>query len=97
MKIDVTVSKKMTINTGNYSSIQPSVSITAKDIDVKDYDEVKEDLTSVMESLFIQNLEVHSDDMQMIKDHGLPRYLSSINREQMNKEIENCLRRLSNV
>lgn len=35
-KIDFTISRDATINTGNYSSIKPSVTITVKDVDSKD-------------------------------------------------------------
>jgi hypothetical protein len=95
MKIDITVSKKMTINTGNYSSIQPSVSITLKDVDAKDYNEKLYDLTVLVDSAFTNNLTEHSEYMQMIKDYGLNKTLDAINKEEMLEEVENAIKNLT--
>jgi hypothetical protein len=94
MKMDITVSKKMTINTGNYSSIQPSVSITLKDVDAKDYNEKLYNLTVLVDSAFTNNLIEHSEYMQMIKDYGLNKTLDSINKEEMLQEVENAIENL---
>jgi hypothetical protein len=94
MKMDITVSKKMTINTGNYSSIQPSVSITLKDVDAKDYNEKLYNLTVLVDSAFTNNLIEHSEYMQMIKDYGLSKTLDSINKEEMLQEVENAIENL---
>jgi hypothetical protein len=94
MKMDITVSKKMTINTGNYSSVQPSVSITLKDVDAKYYNERLYDLTVLVDSAFTNNLIEHSEYMQMIKDYGLNKTLDAINKEEMLQEVENAIENL---
>jgi|GEM_PF-4956119 hypothetical protein len=95
MKVDVTVSKKMTINSGNYSSLQPSVSITLKDVDMENYKDNVYDLTVLVDSLFTENLIEHSEYMQVIKDHGLPRALEAIDKEMMKNETESAIKRLT--
>ena len=49
-KIDITVSRDMTINTGNYSSIKPSVTLTVKDVDATDAGVVYSNIAEVLDT-----------------------------------------------
>ena len=88
--LSVTVSRKMTINTGNYSSIQPSVSITAN-IKPEEYKEKLEALNSLVDAAFTVNTIEHAELMQLIKDHGLHKVLSSINMDGMKSDVDDAL------
>jgi len=94
MKADINISKKMTINTGNYSSIQPSVSITLKDVDMENYNECMNNLSVILDTLFTVNLMEHAEYQQVIKDHGLNKVLNSINQEKMKIETEKAIKKL---
>jgi hypothetical protein len=50
-KLDITITKKVTKNVGNYSSISPSVTITFKDVSIKDLEglhDLSDELTTAM-------------------------------------------------
>lgn len=89
--MDITIGKRMTINTGNYSSIQPTVSVTLKNIEPDEYKEKVEAIMILTDAIFTKCTMEDADWMQHIKDHGLKRVLDSINIEQMTIETENAL------
>lgn len=89
--LSITVGRKMTINTGNYSSIQPSVSITAENIKPEDYKKTLEQLNTLVDAAFTVNTIEHADLMQLIKDHGLHKVLSAINMDGMKEEVDEAL------
>jgi predicted sugar kinase len=95
MKIDVNVGKKFTLNTGNYSSISPSVSITAHDIDVKDTDRVSTLLTDIADVLLHEQIETDAKTMASIKKMGFGEYFKKLDREKMESSLENAIDELS--
>lgn len=52
MKADVTISRQITINTGNYSAIRPSVSVTLKDVDADKMNDNYKQLETIVDGLF---------------------------------------------
>lgn len=52
MKTDLTISRAMTINSGNYQSIRPSVTLTLKDVDVTKVREAFPMMKEVVDVLF---------------------------------------------
>ena len=50
-KIDLTIGRTLTVNTGNYQSVKPSVAITLKDVDVDNADEIGATLSNLVEEL----------------------------------------------
>lgn len=70
-KCDVTVAKKLTVNTGNYSSIQPSVAISVKDIEVDKVEEVHAIMERLVGGLVLIHVREDSDLMDDIKRMGL--------------------------
>jgi hypothetical protein len=52
MKCDVTIGKRFTINTGDFSSVQPNCSITLKDVDIDNVVDVHALLETVVDGLF---------------------------------------------
>ena len=85
--LSVTISKKMTINTGNYSSIQPSVSITLDEIKADEFQKKVESLNILVDSLFTTNLMEHAEFQQLIKDNGLNVVLNAVNKKGMEEAL----------
>lgn len=50
MKMDVTVSSKNHINIGDFSSIEPSIQITVKDVEPHKYNQVYENVKQLVET-----------------------------------------------
>lgn len=89
--LSVTISKKMTVNTGNYSSIQPSVSVTLDDLKPEDFKKKVESLNILVDSLFTTNLMEHAELQQLIKDNGLNVVLNAVNQQGMKEDMEDAL------
>lgn len=96
-KCDVTITKKMTINTGNYSSIQPSVSITMKDIYVENIEEAREDVENITSAFFIKEMVSLSLLQDTIKGVGINKLLENIDIEQMEKDTQESVKKLSGM
>jgi len=78
-KLDITVGRDMTINTGNYSSIKPNVSITIKDVDGKDFQKAYEDISNLADAMFgLETLKL-AEEMQTIKAKGPVEYFEMLN------------------
>lgn len=73
-KIDINVSRDMTINTGNYSSIKPSISITLKDVDVKDVDVAYSNISEVLDDLMMLETVAISNEMESIQEMNYKEY-----------------------
>lgn len=91
MKTTITVSKKSTINTGNYSSVQPSVSLTIHDVPLKEIKQIHKDLDIIADVLFHEQIKSDAETMGDMKKLGLGEYFSKINNEQMIKDLEDSI------
>ena len=94
MKIDINVKKEATINTGNYSSIKPSVSITLKDIDVNNSEKVYKNLNILTAAFFFNELSVLTEIQNNIKTDGLRKLLSSLEIEEVEKDMKQAIKEL---
>lgn len=74
-KIEINISKKMTINTGNYSSIGPSVSFTLKDVDIEKAEDLLDKLKDLVEVEFISQILHGASTMEEIKIKGLKEFV----------------------
>jgi len=86
-KCDVTIDKQMTINTGNYSSIKPSVSVTMKDINVKNIGEMSEKLTKLTSMYLIREIKVLNELKKQL-DTGAMENMEDDILEKAIKDIE---------
>lgn len=50
-KVDITIGRTLTVNTGNYQSVKPSVLITLKDVDIEDVENICLPLSVIVEDL----------------------------------------------
>jgi hypothetical protein len=73
-KIDITVSRDMTINTGNYSSIKPSVTLTVKDVDAEDASSVYSNIAEVLDDLIMLETVALSNEMESIQEMNYKEY-----------------------
>lgn len=96
-KCDVTVKKQMTINTGNYSSIQPSVSITMKDVYIENIEEIYKDIELITSVLLIEEIESLNDTQDDIKKLGTNNFLDGINIDDMKADLKAAIERTSGM
>lgn len=97
MKIDVSVNKKATINTGNYSSISPSISITIKDIDTSKLEDLQEDINSVTSALFLNEMYLLSEIQNSVKIAGIRQFFEDLDIGEMKKDFAESLKKLSSI
>lgn len=91
MKCDVTISKKMTLNTGNYSSVSPMCTLTLKDVDLERVAEVHEKLDIIADGLYHKQVISDIKTMGVIKSMGFDRYFESIAMEDMDEGIKKSI------
>ena len=97
--LDVTVQKKFTLNTGNYSSIQPSVSITVHNVvDTEDLPKVHKLLDIITDALLHKQIESDSQTMATVKKLGFSDYFKKV-REQgnMDEVLKKAIEKLSEL
>ena len=94
MKCDVSVRKEATINTGNYSTIKPSVEIKLKDVDVGNIDKVYTNLGIITAALFLDEMSSLSELQEEVKSLGLRRFFESIDKEEVKTDLNNAIKEL---
>ena len=99
MPLDLTVQKKFTLNTGNYSSIQPSVSLTFLGlVDDKDIPKVHQLLDIITDGLLHKQIESDALTMATIKKMGFSDYFKKIKEQgNMDETIEEACRKLTEL
>jgi hypothetical protein len=99
MSLDITVQKKFTLNTGNYSSIQPSVSLTFHGlVDDKDITKVHNLLDIITDGLLHKQIESDALTMATIKKMGFSDYFKKIKEQgNMDETIEEACRKLTEL
>ncbi len=94
MKIDLEVKKQATINTGNYSSIQPSVNIRLKDVDVGKTEKVYENLNIISTALFIKELYILSEVQNELKNLGIKEFFEKLEMDEVKTDFKNAIKEL---
>lgn len=97
MKTDITLSKKATINTGNYSSITPSVSLTLKDVDITQIERAYEDLNVISAVFFLSEYRIMADLQDDSKKLGIAKFFETldIEKQQMKVDFEDAVKNLA--
>jgi len=91
MKCDVTVGKKFTINTGDYSSIQPNLSMTLKDVEVGDVIEAHTLLETIVDGLFHIQMKTDGKTMGTLKNEGFGSFLSQLDEDDILHSVKGTL------
>ncbi len=97
-KMDITINRKMTINTGNYSSIGPSVSLTLKDVETKDIADKYQKLSQAMDIFMLAETISLGNEAESIHEMGYKKYLREI--EKVDRPIDlltDILKSIDNV
>jgi hypothetical protein len=98
MNCDVTVSKKFTINTGDFSSIQPNISLTIKDVEAENVIEAHTLLETIVDGLFHVQMKNDGKTMGTLKNMGFGSFISELNESEILEDVKQAmddLRRLT--
>jgi hypothetical protein len=77
-KIDITIGRTITINTGNYQSTKPTVEFTLKDVDVKDVEIMAASISSIVEDLLKIETVKASGQIKELEKEGYMGYCRTI-------------------
>ena len=92
--MDITVSKKATINTGNYSSITPSVSLTVCDVDENRVKEVHSNLGTISMALFLEEFYNMSNLQEEVKNVGIKQFFNELDMEEIKADFNEAVSNL---
>ena len=88
MKIKLTIQKKFTLNTQNYSSISPSLTMEIiEGVDAEKILSAHSKLEIIADALFHKQIESDLKTMAVIKQMGFSEYFKNINKEEMDQDI----------
>jgi len=77
-KMDISISRDATYNTGNYSSIKPSVTITIKDIDANDVLDKYKKASLVLDLLLMKETIALGNEMGSAQELGYKKYVAQL-------------------
>lgn len=100
MKIDVTVTKGITVNMGNYENVRPEITLNAKDIDPDKVNRVYELLTEIADDMFSLEIAKQIDMLDSVRKTRPTRFAEIIleeRKDDINSEIQDLLKDLSNL
>jgi len=90
-KMDIVIGRSLTIATGNYSSIKPSISITLKDIEEQNITKEYMRLSELADALIALEIIKMGTEMMTISDNGFGAYLRILLKKS--EKLENELRK----
>ena len=90
MKIDIGVSRSATISLPNYKSIKPTVSITAKDVDVTKADAVYNQISKVLDAMYGLEFLSLINELDSMQQMGMTAYVEAMHiaEDRMNTILE---------
>jgi hypothetical protein len=96
-KCEITVGKKFTLNTQNFSSVSPSVTIKITDLtDIKDILKAHEIVELIADGLLHKQMESDAKTMALIKKLGFAKYFKQVRENgDMDTVLEEAVRKLS--
>lgn len=97
-RMDITVSRSFTVNTGNYSSIKPTIDLTIKDVPIDKMSEVYLEMTSVIEGMMHNETLRCKEEMETI-NKGLNRYCDGVKGRlnEIGDSVENSLKEIEKL
>jgi hypothetical protein len=93
-KMDIEISRTMTINAGNFNAFKPTVSIVLHEIDVKNLKHIYERMSDIVDSLLAKEIIKLHDEMSTLQKIGVDKYCSELKNQEssINESIENSER-----
>jgi dissimilatory sulfite reductase (desulfoviridin) alpha/beta subunit len=97
--LDITVGKKFTLNTQNFSSVSPTVTLTLKDVvDTDKLVEVHKNLEIIADALLHKQMESDAVTMATIKKMGFSKYFKTVKENgNMDEVVAEALRKLTEL
>ena len=98
-KCEITVGKKFTLNTQNFSSISPSVTIKIEDIvDVGDILKTHRIVEIIADGLLHKQIESDAKTMSVIKKIGFAKYFKKVKEEgNMDEIMDKAIKKLMEI
>jgi len=95
-KVNISVSRTLTINTGNYASIKPSVSLTVTDVDSENVSDAYLAIEEALSGLIKMEIMNCASDGKKVGE-GLDSYCRDVhnNLQQIGENIEKSLTELN--
>jgi hypothetical protein len=95
-KVDISVTRSFTVNTGNYESVKPTVTMTVRDVDPLNVSDVYLSLEGAVSGLIKLEVLACAGEMTKISE-GLKQYCSVVYQHQaeIGKSIEENLEELN--
>lgn len=89
--MDISISRTYTINTGNFSSVKPSITVTLKDVNRKNFSVEYNELSDLADAVIATETLKISEEMETINNEGYKRYINTLREIEidMNSEIQN--------
>lgn len=99
MKVDVKVSKGMTVNMGNYENVRPEVTLTAKDVDSDNVNQVYELLTEIADDMFNLEIAKQIDLLDSVRKTRPTRFVEIIEerKDDIEDDIQNLIEALKDL
>ncbi len=94
-KIDLTISRDATINTGNYSSIKPSVTMTVKDVDSSNVAAKYKEISQALDILMLMETVSLGNEMESVQELGFKKYLAElmkVDNEELTETLESIMK-----
>lgn len=98
-KVDITVSRTLTVNTGNYESIKPTVSLSVKDVDPNNLSDAYLSMDTALTGLLKLEILACNQELNQKSDAGLTSYCGTINEnlERIGQLVERHLIELDKI
>lgn len=95
-KVDISVTRSFTVNTGNYESVKPTVTLTVRDVDPLNVSDAYLSLEGAVSGLIKLEILASAGEMTKVSE-GLQRYCSTVynNQAEIGKSIEENLEELN--
>lgn len=98
MKVKLTIQKKFTLNTQNYSSVSPSLIIEVVDgVDAEKLIEAHRKLDIIADGLFHKQIESDLKTMAVIKQMGFGEYFKNIDMDDIDEDIKDAITDLTST
>lgn len=94
-KVDVSLTRSLTINTGNYESIKPTVTLTVKDVDPSGLGDLYQNMDEVLTGLVKFEILACAGEGKMVNS-GIDQYCKSVvrNSETIGNELDEALTKI---
>lgn len=100
MKVDVTVSKGMTVNMGNYENVRPEVTLTAKDVDPEDVNQTYDILAEIADDMFNIEIAKQIDLLDSVRKSRPTRFAEIIleeRKDDIERDIQDLIKELKDI